>query len=150
MKQDTGYCQGFGNYGREQRQKGTAINMFRPLNEFKYTAETGKTYIIYFLKFWPARDNENDYVVKYQIRASDRDFFWYGRISRERALIDLKIDQEEIERIGKEGLENKIKDHLEMLLIATMKKGLDKGFEEPNTEFVFYKEPLVAKRNWRE
>jgi len=124
--------------------------MFQPLNEFKYTAETGKSYIIYFLKFWQADDKKTDYIVKYQIRAPENDLFWYGRISKERALIDLKIDPKEMKAITEEELDNKIKDHLKMLLISVMKKGLDKGFEETNTEFIFYKEPLVAKRTWKE
>ena len=71
-------------------------------------------------------------------------------MSRERALIDLKISQKETKSIAKEDLVNRIKDHLRALFVSVMKKGLDKGFEEPNTEFVFYKEPLVAKRTWQE
>lgn len=123
------------------------MKMFQALNEFRYTAETGKNYIIYFLKFWQA---DNDFIVKYQIRASDRDFFWYGRISKERALIDLKINPKDRWVIRKEEQGNKIKEHLMSLFTAVLKKGLDKGFEEPNTEFVFYKEPFVMKRRWEE
>lgn len=121
--------------------------MFQSLNEFRYIAETGKNYIIYFLKFWQV---DNDFIVKYQIRAPDRDFFWYGRISKERAWIDLKINPKDSRVIRKEELGNKIKEHLMSLFTAVLKKGLDKGFEEPNTEFVFYKEPFVMKRRWEE
>lgn len=120
--------------------------MFQQLNEFKYTAETGVTYIIYFLKFWQA----GDYLIKYQIRNPDKDFFWYGRMSKERALTDLKISPKESKSITRGDFENKIKDHLQMLFISVMKKGLDKGFEEPNTEFIFYKEPFVTRRPWQE
>jgi len=122
--------------------------MFQSLNEFKYNAETGKSYIVYFLKFW--RAGANDYIVKYEIRATDKDFFWFGRISKERALTDLKINPKEVKSITKEDLEQKIKEHLMMLFISVMKKGLDKGFEESNTEFIFYKEPFVVKRAWQE
>ncbi|OGC39181.1 hypothetical protein A2Y85_08655 [candidate division WOR-3 bacterium RBG_13_43_14] len=116
--------------------------MFQQLNEFKYTAATGKVYIVYFLKFW----RTDDYFVKYQIRSSDKDFFWYGRMSEERARLDLKISKKEKKSIAKEDIENKIKDHLETLFVSVMKKGLDKGFEEPHTEFVFHKEPFASKR----
>ncbi len=123
--------------------------MFQQLNEFKYTAKTGKVHIIYFLKFWPADYEKDDYIVKYQIRTPEKDFFWFGRISKERALLDLKISAKDMKFTAEE-LENKIKDHLKMLFISVMKKGLDKGFEEPNTEFIFYKEPFVTKRVWKE
>ncbi|MEO0206902.1 MAG: hypothetical protein ABIL22_09555 [candidate division WOR-3 bacterium] len=121
--------------------------MLQQLNEFKYNAETGKIYIVYFLKFW--KDGE-DYIVKYQIRGEEKDLFWYGRISKERALIDLKINPKQIKSIPNEEFEKKIKEHLMVLFTTVMKKGLDKGFEEPNTEFVFYKEPFVTKRNWKD
>ncbi len=117
--------------------------MFRQLSEFKYKAATGKEYIIYFLKFWRA----DDYCIKYQIRASDKELFWYGCMSEERALIDLKIGKKEKKSMSKDDLENKIKDHLETVFVSVIKIGLDKGFEEPNTEFVFYKEPFVSKRS---
>jgi hypothetical protein len=120
--------------------------MFQQLNEFKYAAATGKNYIIYFLKFWSA----GDYIIKYQIRTPDRDFFWYGRISKERALTDLKLSQKEAKALGTEELELRIKTHFQALFISVMEKGLDKGFEEPNTEFVFYNEPFVTKRVWEE
>jgi hypothetical protein len=120
--------------------------MFQQPNEFKYRAENGKNYIIYFLKFWP----DDDYIIKYQIRAPDKDFFWHGRMSKERALADLKLGQKEAKALGPEELELKIKTHLQALFISVMEKGLDKGFEEPNTEFVFYKEPFVTKRVWVE
>ncbi len=135
MKVDRGY-------------KNYIINeMFQTLNEFKYVAETGKSYIIYFLKFWQVGD---DYIVKYEIRATDRDFFWFGRISKERALIDLKIDPGDAKSIKEEELYQKIKEYLMILFTSVLKKGLDKGFEEPNAEFVFYKEPFVLKRFWQE
>ncbi|HEX7320460.1 MAG TPA: hypothetical protein VF399_08920 [bacterium] len=121
--------------------------MYEQLNEFKYTAQTKKTYIIYFLKFW--RDEEkNDYIAKYQIRSQDRDIVWYGRISKERALIDLNINAKDAKSMDTKELESKIVVHLKKLIVTVMFKGLDKGFEEPNTELVFYKEPLVAKRIW--
>lgn len=119
--------------------------MLQQLNEFKYNAENGKNYIVYFLKFW--RDGD-DYIVKYQIRSEEKDFFWFGRISKERALIDLKINLKESNSIPEQNLENKIKEHLMVLFTMVMKKGLDKGFEEPDIEFVFYKEPFVTKRIW--
>lgn len=119
--------------------------MLQQLNEFKYQAETGKVYVVYFLKFWEA----GDFIVKYQITASDRDFFWYGRISKERALLDLKISEDEAESMAKDDFQNKIREHLKMLFTSVMKKGLDKGFEESNTEFMFFKEPAIAKRVWQ-
>ena len=124
--------------------------MFRPLNEFKYTAKTGKIFVIYFLKFWPARDEKNDYIVKYQIRASDKDFVWYGRISKERYMSDVKVPTNDIKSISKQALEERIQNHLKKLFIYVIKKGLDKGFEEANTEFVFYKKPPILKRVWNE
>jgi hypothetical protein len=120
--------------------------MFQQPNEFKYQAVTGKNYIIYFLKFWSA----GDYLIKYQIRAPDKDFVWYGRISKERALVDLKLGSKEAKALGPEALELKIKTHLQALFISVMEKGLDKEFEEPNTEFVFYQGPFVTKRIWEE
>lgn len=119
--------------------------MLQQLNEFKYKAETGKSYIIYFLKFWQDGD---DYIVKYQIRSEEKDLFWFGRISKERALIDFKIAPEEIKSIPKEEMDKKIKEHLMKLFTTVIKKGLDKGFEKPDTEFIFYKESFVTKRVW--
>ena len=124
--------------------------MFQQLNEFKYEAGTGKIYIIYFLKFWHATERPNDYVVKYQIRAPDKDFVWYGRISKARFMIDHKVTDENIAAITQGELENRIQSHLRQLFIHVMKKGLDKGFEEPNTEFAFYEQPPVIKRVWHE
>jgi hypothetical protein len=120
--------------------------MFQQLNEFKYQAATGKSYIVYLLKYWPG----DDHVVKYEIRSPARDFYWYGRISRERALADLKLSAKDAKALPAEELELRIKSHLQQLFISVMEKGLDKGFEEPNTEFVFYKEPFVTKRIWEE
>jgi hypothetical protein len=121
--------------------------MFQQPNEFIFNAETGKSYVIYFLKFWQESD---DYIVKYQIRTTDREIFWFGRMSKERAFIDLNINSDNIKTISKEDLDKKIKEHLMMLFTTVMKKGLNKGFEEPDTEFIFYKEPFVTKRIWKE
>jgi hypothetical protein len=124
--------------------------MFQQLNEFKYTATTGKTYIIYFLKFWHASDKKNDYIVKYQIRGPERDFVWYGRVSKERFFADHQnIEREKKKRSEKE-LDDEIKIYLKKLFIYVLKKALDKGFEEPNTEFIFYKDPPIVKRTWSE
>lgn len=54
--------------------------MFKQLNDLKYDDKKGETYILYFLKFWKADDKKGDFITKYQIRSSDRDFVWYGRI----------------------------------------------------------------------
>jgi hypothetical protein len=116
--------------------------MFQQPNEFKYTAATGKSYIVYLLKFWRA----GDFIVKYQIRGSDKDFFWYGRMSEERALADLKLEKKDKKSVAQEMLINRIREHMEALFVSVMKRGLDKGFEEPNTEFVFYKDLFVTKR----
>lgn len=124
--------------------------MFQQLNEFKYTATTGKTYIVYFLKFWHASDKKHDYIVKYQIRGPERDFVWYGRVSKERFFADRK----KIDRVRKKcseiELDDEIKIYLKKLFIYVLKKALNKGFEEPNTEFVFYKKPPIVKRTWSE
>ncbi len=120
--------------------------MFQQVNEFRYNAQSGKSYIVYFLKFWKEAD---DYILKYEIRATDRDFFWYGRMSKERALFDLKISDEEAKKMPAGNLEQKILEYFRTLFISVMKVGLDKGYEEPNTEFVFYKEQLVVKRKWQ-
>jgi hypothetical protein len=124
--------------------------MFQQLNEFKYTAATDKVYLVYFLKFWQASDKKHDYIVKYQIRGPERDFVWYGRVSKGRFFADRKnLDRERKKRLGKE-LEDEIKTYLKKLFIYVLKKALDKGFEEPNTEFVFYKKPPIIKRTWNE
>ena len=65
-------------------------------------------------------------------------------------MTDLKLTAKDTKSISKEELEGKIKDHLKNLFIYIMKRGLDKGFEEPNTEFVFYKKSPVEKRAWKE
>jgi len=124
--------------------------MFQQFNEFKYTAQTGKNYIVYFLQFWPVQDKKNDFVAKYQIRAPDKDFVWYGRISKERFLVDAKIETKDIKSMPKEELQKRIESHLKTFFVYIIKKVLDKGFEEPNTEFVFYKEPPITKRIWCE
>lgn len=118
--------------------------MYHKLNEFKYTAKSGKIYIIYFLKFWKTED----YVVKYQIRTENKDFFWFGRLSFQRFLIDNKLSQEDIKKMSEDELNAKIEEHLRNLFVSVMIKGLDSGYEEPDIEFVFYKEPLVSKRKW--
>lgn len=120
--------------------------MYYKVNEFKYNAKNGKTYLVYFIKYWKLQD---DYIVKYQIRAEDKDLFWFGRISLERFLIDLKLNKEDIKKMTEEELNSKIEEHLRNLFISVMMKGLDNGYEEPDTEFVFYKEPLVSKRKWQ-
>ncbi|KPJ73478.1 hypothetical protein AMJ52_03600 [candidate division TA06 bacterium DG_78] len=124
--------------------------MFQQLNEFKYTATTGKTYIVYFLKFWHASDKKNDYIVKYQIRGPERDFVWYGRISKGRFFTDHKNADRDSKKHSEIELEDEIKIYLKKLFIYILKKALDKGFEEPNTEFVFYKKPPIVKRTWSE
>jgi hypothetical protein len=123
--------------------------MFRQLNELQYNAKSGETYIIYFLKFWKTKGKKGDFVTKYQIRSSDRDFVWYGRISKERVMDDLNLTPGDIKRISNEELEHKIEEHLKKLLVHVIKKGLDRGFVEPNTEFVFYKKPIIKKRVWK-
>lgn len=124
--------------------------MFEQLNELKYNAENGKTYTIYFLKFWSPEDKRDDYIVKYQIRSSDKDFVWYGRISKDRAMSDLKLTSKAKGKISNKELSHRIQEHLKKLFIYVTKKGLDKGFEEANTEFIFYKKPPIAKRIWSE
>jgi hypothetical protein len=124
--------------------------MFQQLNEFKYTATTGKTYIIYFLKCWHTPDKKNDYIVKYQIRGLERDFVWYGRISKERFFADRKNTDKASKKHSEIELEDEIKIYLKKLFIYVLKKALNKGFEEPNTEFVFYKKPSIIKRAWSE
>ncbi len=124
--------------------------MFQPLNEFKYTAENGKDYIIYFLKFWQAADKKGDYVVKYQIRAPERDFVWYARMSLERFKKDTNLSAKELKSLSKQALEERVANHLKTLFTYVMRKGLSKGFEEPNIEFVFYIEPPIARRVWQE
>jgi hypothetical protein len=124
--------------------------MFEQLNELKYKAESGKQYTIYFLKFWKAKDKRNDFIVKYQIRSEDKDFVWYGRISKERVMADLELKPKDKQKMSHDKLEYRIQQHLKKLLVHVIKKGLDKGFEEPNTEFVFYKKPPITKRVWNE
>ena len=124
--------------------------MFEQLNELKHTAENGRTYVIYFLKSWQSKDKKKDFIVKYQIRSSDKDFVWYARMSRERALNDLELTPKSKKSIPKEEMRSRIETHLKKTFVHVIKKGLDKGFYEPNTEFVFYKKPPVAKRVWNE
>jgi len=124
--------------------------MFEQLNELKYNAKSEKTYIMYFLKFWRAEDKKDDFIVKYQINSADKEFFCYGRISKKRAMGDLNLTPKDVKKLSDRELEQKVQDHLKRLLVYIIKKGLDKGFEEPNTEFVFYTKPPIAKRVWSE
>lgn len=124
--------------------------MFEQLNELKYKAETGKTYVIYFLKFWRPEAKKDDFLIKYQINASDKEFFCYGRITKKRVMSDLQLTQRDMKKLRDTGLEQKIQEHLKRLFIYVMKRGLNKGFEEPNTEFVFDLKPPVARREWHE
>ncbi len=124
--------------------------MFEQLNELKYKAQNGETYLVYFLKHWEATDKRGDSIVKYQIRSSDKDFVWYGRISRERAVSDLKSMPKEKGKISKKELDDRIIAHLKRLFVYVAKKALDKGYEQADTEFVFYVKPQIEKRTWRE
>ncbi len=124
--------------------------MFEQLNELKYNAQNGKTYLIYFLKYWQVSERGDDYIVKYQIRSSGKDFVWYGRISKERALSDLKLTPKAAQKIPKKALGDKIEAHLKRLFMYVAKKGLDKGYEEADTEFVFHANRSIAKRRWGE
>lgn len=120
--------------------------MFEQLNELKYNAKTGKTYIMYFLKFWRAEDKKDDFIVKYQINSSDKEFFCYGRISKKRAMSDLKLTTKDVKKLSDRELEQKIQGYIKRLLLYVIKRGLDKGFEESHTEFVFYVKPPITKR----
>lgn len=124
--------------------------MFEQLNELKYNAQNGETYLIYFLKFWEIREQGDDYIVKYQIRSSDKDFVWYGRISKERALRDLKLTPKAVRKIPQKELGDKIQAYLKRLFMYVAKKGLDKGYEEADTEFVFHTNRSITKRTWGE
>lgn len=123
--------------------------MFEQLNELKYNAQNGKTYLLYFLKYWKLSE-QGDFIVKYQIRSTDRDFVWYGRISKERAVSDLKLTQRDVRKIPKKELNERIEVYLKRLFVYVAKKGLDKGYEEADTEFVFLKNQSVTKRIWCE
>jgi hypothetical protein len=122
--------------------------MFEQLNELEYRARSGRKYVLYFLKFWQSEDN-GDYVVKYQIRAQERDIVWYGRMSRERALGDIGIEPRVLKETPPDTLEKMIKQHLQSVLVHVIKKGLDKGYEEPNAEFVFYCDQPITRRTWQ-
>ena len=123
--------------------------MFEQLNELEYHAQTGKRYILYFLKFWQPEDKTGDFVVKYQIRAENRDIVWYGRMSRKRVYHDLGIDKRMQKKTPPDTLERLIKRHLQSMLVHVIKKGLDKGYEESNTEFVFYLDQPIMRRTWQ-
>jgi len=124
--------------------------MFEQLNELKYSARNGKTYLIYFLKYWKAREKSGDFIVKYQIRSSDRDFIWYGRISKERAVSDLKLTPKDVKKIPQKELDDKIELYLKRLFVYVAKKGLDKGYEKADTEFIFCRNQSIIKRIWSE
>jgi|GEM_PF-1131095 len=122
--------------------------LFEQCNEFRYEAATGKEYVVYFLKFWQTDDDPRDYVVKYQIRASVGDFIWYGRMSRARVQEELKISPEVFDTYPEGALLERVEQDLKRMFIFIVKRGLDKGFEEPNTEFVFEKGSSIIKRTW--
>jgi hypothetical protein len=121
---------------------------FEQYNEFRYRAATGKEYTVYFLKFWQTDDEPSDYVVKYQIRASEGDFIWYGRVSRARVQEELKISPEVYDSYPEGALLERVEQDLKRMFIFIIKRGLDKGFEEPNTEFVFEKGSSIIRRTW--
>jgi len=122
--------------------------VFEQLNELKYKAENGKTYVVYFLEFWVATDGTGDFLVKYQIRGEDSDFFWYGRMSRERAAQDLKLPKKALQKMPDAELQEHVAHHLKHVFMHVIKKGLDKGFEKSHTEFVFSVETPIIKRKW--
>ncbi|UCG92285.1 MAG: hypothetical protein JSV97_00835 [candidate division WOR-3 bacterium] len=124
--------------------------IFEQLNELKYAAETGKTYIIYFLKFWRAEDKKDDFLIKYQINTTDKEFFCYGRITKKRAISDLQLTQQDMKKLPDRELQQKVQNHLKRLIVHVIKRGLDKGFEESNAEFIFDLKPPVARREWHE
>ncbi|KPK73710.1 hypothetical protein AMJ87_00885 [candidate division WOR_3 bacterium SM23_60] len=123
--------------------------MFESLNELKYTAENGKTYLIYFLKFWVAEDT-HDFLTKYQIRRAGKEIFWYARMSRERAAHDLNLPRATFGKTPSKALQTQVAQHLKKLFVHVIKKGLDRGFEESHTEFVFSVETPIEKRTWHE
>ncbi|KPK70342.1 hypothetical protein AMJ87_08975 [candidate division WOR_3 bacterium SM23_60] len=123
--------------------------MFESLNELKYTAVNGETYLIYFLEFWVA-DDTKDFLVKYQIRREGKEIFWYARMSQERAAHDLHVAKEAFEKTPEKELQTQVAQHLKKLFVHVIKKGLDKGFEESHTEFVFSVETPIEKRRWHE
>jgi hypothetical protein len=124
--------------------------LFEQYNEFRYKAATGKEYVVYFLKFWQTDDKARDYIVKYQIRAPEGDFVWYGRMSRSRVQQELKISAEDFHRYPEGALLERVEQDLKRMFIFIIKRGLDKGFEEPNTEFIFDKGTTITRRTWQE
>jgi hypothetical protein len=122
--------------------------LFEQYNEFRYKAATGKEYVVYFLKFWQTDDDPYDYIVKYQIRAEGNDFVWYGRMSRARVQEELKISPEVFDSYPEGALLERVEQDLKRMFIFIIKRGLDKGFEEPNTEFIFEKGASITKRTW--
>jgi hypothetical protein len=124
--------------------------LFEQSNEFRYQAATGKQYIVYFLKFWQSDDKARDYLIKYQIRSPDGDFVWYGRMSRARVQEELKISAEVFDSYPEGALRERVEQDLKRMFIFIIKRGLDKGFEAPNTEFVFEKGAPITRRTWTE
>ncbi|MBN2621622.1 hypothetical protein JXB22_11125 [candidate division WOR-3 bacterium] len=124
--------------------------LFEQSNEFKYRAATGKEYTVYFLKFWQTDDDARDYVVKYQIRSPEGDFVWYGRMSRERVREELKIAKDVFDTYPEGTLRERVEQDLKRMFVFIIKRGLDKGFEEPSTEFIFQKGAPITKRIWSE
>jgi hypothetical protein len=124
--------------------------LFEQSNEFRYHAANGKHYVVYFLKFWQTDDKAGDYIVKYQIRSQESDFVWYGRMSRARVQEELKISPEVFKKYPEGALRERVEQDLKRMFIFIIKRGLDKGFEEPNTEFLFDKGKPITKRTWSE
>lgn len=124
--------------------------LFGQSNEFQYHAATGKHYVVYFLKFWQTDDEARDYVVKYQIRSPESDFVWYGRMSRARVQEELKISPEVFDTYPEGALWERVEQDMKRMFMFIIKRGLDKGFEEPNTEFVFERGMPITKRTWSE
>ena len=124
--------------------------MFEQLNELKYRAQNGKTYLIYFLEFWVATENSGDFLVKYQIRHENKEIFWYARMTRARAAHDLQITEHTLDKMTEQELKEQVAHHLKKQFMHVLKKGLDKGFEESHTEFVFSVETPILKRTWHE
>ena len=121
---------------------------FEQLNEFRYKAATGKEYIVYFLKFWQDPANAGDFIIKYQITSPQGDFVWYGRMSRGRVQDELQLTAEVFDKYPEGALFERIEQLFKRAFIFIIKKGLDKGYEEPNTEFIFDAGKPLSKRIW--
>ena len=121
---------------------------FEQLNEFRYKAATGKEYIVYFLKFWQDPAKTGDFIIKYQITSQEGDFVWYGRISRMRIQEELQLSSDVYDKYPEGALFERIEQLFKRAFIFVVKKGLDKGYEKPNTEFLFDKGKPISKRSW--